>query len=212
MTIPCIKPYYMLNKEDIPDNVASWRIDPKRSLLLIHDMQEYFIQKFVPDQQPVIDMIRNIVLLREYYSKLGFPVAYTAQPGAMSRKQRGLLRDFWGDGMTAEQNHRNIIQPLCPRENDIVFTKWRYSAFYKSGLLKFMHEVGKDQIIICGVYAHVGCLMTACDAFTNDIETFIIADAIADFSIDYHKQAILYAAQNFAVIQTTDSVILSLTE
>ena len=57
-----------------------------------------------------------------------------------------------------------------------------------------MRGHGRDQLVICGVYAHVGILMTAHEGFSNDIQTFLVADAIADFSADFHRMALEYAA------------------
>jgi isochorismate hydrolase len=50
-------------------------------------------------------------------------------------------------------------------------------------------------------------LVTALDAYTNDIQTFLVADAIGDFTADHHRLAVDYAAQRCAVVATTDTVI-----
>ncbi|MNJ60933.1 putative isochorismatase [compost metagenome] len=71
-----------------------------------------------------------------------------------------------------------------------------------------MREAGRDQLIICGVYAHVGVLFTAVEAFTNDIQTFLVADAVSDFSEKYHRMALEYAAQRCAVVCTTEDVFV----
>ncbi len=42
--------------------------------------------------------------------------------------------------------------------------------------------------------------MTAIDAFTNDLQTFLVADAVADFTADYHRMALTYAAERCAVV------------
>ncbi|MEV0533895.1 isochorismatase family protein [Kitasatospora sp. NPDC050463] len=206
--IPPIAPYPMPTAADLPRNTARWTVDPARAVLLVHDMQRYFLRPFpeaVRDQ-----LVGNAARLRERSAALGIPVAYTAQPGGMTEEQRGLLKDFWGPGMRVDPVDRQVVEPLEPAPDDWVFTKWRYSAFFRSDLLERMRERGRDQLVICGVYAHVGVLMSAVEAFTNDIQPFLVADATADFSEEYHRLALDYAAQRCAVVVTADEVLARL--
>lgn len=210
MGIPAITPYPMPQQGDLPENTAQWTVDPQRAVLLIHDMQKYFLQPFTAGESPVTDLVHNVTLLRERCAELGVPVAYTAQPGGMTEEQRGLLKDFWGPGMTVSPEHKQVVEPIQPTEGDLVLTKWRYSAFHRTELLEFMREQGRDQLIVCGVYAHVGVLMTTCDAFTFDIQPFLVGDAIADFSLEYHRSALQYAAERCAMAVTTKTVLTEL--
>ncbi|MBD0711178.1 MULTISPECIES: isochorismatase family protein [unclassified Streptomyces] len=203
--IPPIEPYPLPTADDLPDNTAGWSADPDRAVLLVHDMQRYFLRPF---PTPVREtLVRNAARLRERAVATGMPVAYTAQPGGMTAEQRGLLKDFWGPGMRVDPVDREVVEPLTPSADDHVITKWRYSAFHRSDLLGWMREQGRDQLILCGVYAHVGVLMTAVDAFTHDIQPFFVADAVADFSAEYHRSALDYAAARCAVVTTTDTVL-----
>lgn len=208
--IPEIKPYPMPDIGELPSNTADWVVDPSRAVLLLHDMQKYFLRPFPQNEAPVVDLVERSALLRERCAGLGIPVAYTMQPGDMSEGERGLLKDFWGPGMNADPINRNVVDPLAPCSQDWVFTKWRYSAFHRTDFLDRMRQSGRDQLIICGVYAHVGILMTACDAFTNDIQPFLAADAIADFTIEYHTMTVDYAASRCAVVATTKELLVSL--
>ncbi|MFH9393725.1 isochorismatase family protein [Streptomyces sp. NPDC017556] len=203
--IPPIEPYELPRAGELPAPVPSWTVDPRRAVLLVHDMQRYFLRAL---PEPLREqLLSNAVLLRTRCAELGIPVAYTAQPGAMDDAGRGLLKDFWGPGMRRSPADREITAELAPARDDWMFTKWRYSAFFRSGLLERMRAHGRDQLIICGVYAHVGVLMTAVDAFTHDIETFLVADAVADFSAADHRLALDYAARRCAVVSTVKEVV-----
>jgi isochorismate hydrolase len=210
VAIPTIEPYPMPRADELPANTAKWTVDPDRTVLLIHDMQRYFLAPFPAGRSPVVELVANIRSLRDRCAALGIPVAYTAQPGGMTDEQRGLLKDFWGPGMTLSPEHRQVVAGLEPAEHDHVFTKWRYSAFHKSDLLDVLRRNGRDQLIVCGVFAHVGVLMTAVDAYSNDIETFLVADAVADFSLDHHRLALTYAAERCAVTPMTETVLRAL--
>ncbi|MEV2201316.1 isochorismatase family protein [Streptomyces fradiae] len=206
--IPPIEPYPLPSADDLPGGTAQWTADPDRAVLLVHDMQRYFLRPFPSPLRE--ELVGNAALLRERAVATGMPVAYTAQPGGMTDEQRGLLKDFWGPGMRVDPADREVVEPLTPGPDDRVFTKWRYSAFFRSGLLEWMRGLGRDQLVVCGVYAHVGVLMTAVDAFTHDIRPFLVADAVGDFSAAYHRLAVEYAAQRCAVVTTTGTVLAQL--
>ncbi|MBF8191536.1 isochorismatase family protein [Nonomuraea sp. K274] len=207
MAIPVIETYSMPVEAELPQNIAPWTIDPDRAVLLVHDMQNYFLQPFRHEQAPLTDLVRNVATLRADFARRGAPVVYTAQPGGMSDEQRGLLKDFWGAGMSKDPEHRMIVGELAPADSDVVLTKWRPSAFCRTGLLELMRAGGRDQLVICGVYAHVGILMTAHEGFSHDIQTFLVADAVADFSWEHHKLALVYAATRCSVTVSTRSAL-----
>ncbi|MFK4107963.1 isochorismatase family protein [Streptomyces sp. NPDC002176] len=196
--IPPIEPYVLPTAGDLPVNTAQWTLHPDRAVLLVHDMQRFFLAPF-PDgiREPLVS---NAAALRDRAAALGVPVAYTAQPGSMTEQERGLLADFWGPGMRRDLADRAVADALAPREGDWRLTKWRYSAFHNSPLLARMRDAGRDQLILCGVYAHVGVLMTAVEAFTHDIQPFLVADAVADFDESHHRMALDYAAGRCAMV------------
>ncbi|GAA1739744.1 isochorismatase family protein [Luedemannella helvata] len=210
MSIPAIAPYPMPTEHDLPVNTAQWTIDPERAVLLIHDMQNYFLRPFPATGSPTSELIANVAALRAAFAAVGAPVTYTAQPGGMDDEQRGLLKDFWGSGMSADPEHRAIIDQVAPTAADVVHTKWRPSAFCRTGLLDQLRALGRDQLVICGVYAHVGILMTAHEGFSNDLQTFVVADAIADFAPGFHRLALEYAASRCAVTVCTRAALAML--
>ncbi|HDR4948815.1 TPA: isochorismatase family protein [Bacillus cereus] len=210
MAISAIPVYPMPLEADLPSNKVTWNPDPKRAVLLIHDMQEYFLDAYHAEESPRVELVSNIQSIRKTCKELGVPVVYTAQPGGQTLEQRGLLQDFWGSGIPEGPHKQKIVDELTPDKNDIFLTKWRYSAFKKTNLLEILQEQGRDQLIICGVYAHTGCLLTACEAFMDGIQPFFIADAVADFSREHHKQAMQYASDRCAVTTITNILLKDL--
>ncbi|MBQ0850999.1 isochorismatase family protein [Streptomyces sp. BH-SS-21] len=207
MSIPAIPPYPMPTAAELPPNQVDWRPDPDRAVLFLHDLQAYFLAPFDPDSSPYEELLAHIGALRERAVALGMPVVYSAQPGDMDREQRGLLHDFWGPGMSAREHDTAIVDALKPADGDLVLTKWRYSAFVRSELRDVMEKSGRDQLIVCGVYAHVGCLITAVDAFSSDIQPFLVADAVADFTAEHHRSALDYAVRCCAAVHTTAQLL-----
>ncbi|HHP0462796.1 TPA: isochorismatase family protein [Vibrio harveyi] len=192
MAIPSISGYSLTKVK--PENRVNWSVEPHRAVLLIHDMQQYFLNFYDADSELIQTLTRNIQEIKQACIDAGIPVVYTAQPGDQRQEDRALLTDFWGPGLKADDNITRISPALAPTEQDTVYTKWRYSAFQRTPLKSMMDETGRDQLIIVGIYAHIGCLQTAAEAFMTDIKAFMVSDAVADFSASDHDMALNYVA------------------
>lgn len=193
-SLPTIESYDLPARTNLPENKANWQLDPQRAMLLVHDMQNYFLQPF--QEQLRTEIVKNTATVCNRCRELGMTVAYTAQPGGMTSSDRGLLKDFWGSGMRATQSQKAIVSQLAPHPADWRLTKWRYSAFIRTRLLEMMQGSGLDQVILSGVYASVGILTTALDAYCKDIQVFVVADALGDFSRDEHYSTVSYISNH----------------
>ncbi|MGW2602636.1 isochorismatase family protein [Streptomyces klenkii] len=204
MALPAIAPYPMPRAADLPANKVAWTADPARAVLLVHDLQNYFLDAFEAGASPVTELLANVAAVKKDCDRLGVPVVYSAQPGGQSPAERGLQQDFWGPGLPDDERAEAIADAVAPTEGDTVLTKWKYSAFVRTDLAERMAAQGRDQLIIVGVYAHIGVMMSACDAWMRDIQPFLVADAVADFSAEDHATALRWAAAKCAVVTTTD--------
>lgn len=207
MAIPKLTGYALPTANDIPDNKVQWAFEPDRAALLIHDMQEYFLN-FWGDNCPMMEkVVANIAALRQFCKQHNIPVYYTAQPKEQSDDDRALLNDMWGPGLTRSPEQQRIVAALAPDEADTVLVKWRYSAFHRSPLEQMLKETGRNQLIITGVYAHIGCMTTATDAFMRDIKPFMVADALADFSREEHLMSLKYVAGRSGRVVLTQELL-----
>ena len=205
MAIPKIASYDLPTHNEFPSNKTNWQIDPSKAVLLIHDMQEYFVSYYEVNASPMADVLSNIQALKKQAKAAGIAVVYTAQPANQDPKERGLLTDFWGPGLNGD--HTPVVATLAPEHDDIQFVKWRYSAFKKTQLLEYMVGNNKTQLIISGIYGHIGILSTALDAFMYDVQPFVVGDAIADFSRQDHIHTLSYVAGRAGSIKTLNEAL-----
>lgn len=207
MGLPRIAPYPLPTAADLPAPRGPWTPETDRIALLVHDMQRYFLAAYDAEAAPIAPAIAHLARLLAHARTRGIPVFYTAQRGDQDRRDRGLQADLWGPGMRARHEHEAIVDALAPAAGDHVLVKHRYSAFQRSHLDALLRARGRDQLLIAGVYAHIGVLSTATEAFQRDIEVFVAADAVADFSRADHDMALHWIARTCGVPLTTDRIL-----
>ncbi|TNL09562.1 isochorismatase [Kosakonia cowanii] len=207
MAIPKLQGYTLPAAADIPDNKVNWSFEPARAALLIHDMQDYFVNFWGDNCLMMQQVVANIAALRHFCKQHNIPVYYTAQPKEQSDEDRALLNDMWGPGLTRSPEQQQIVSELAPDEADTVLVKWRYSAFHRSPLEQMLKETGRNQLLITGVYSHIGCMTTATDAFMRDIKPFMVADALADFSREEHLMSLNYVAGRSGRVVLTQELL-----
>jgi len=182
MTIQSLAAYPLPTVEELPTGRVNWPFEPGRAALLVHDMQHYFVDFYGAGNPLINQVIDHIATLIRQARALGMPVVYTPE-------------------------RQPIVSALAPEPQDTVLTKWRYSAFCRSPLAELMAEWGRDQLVICGIYGHIGVMQTAVDAFMRDIRPFLVADAIADFSREDHLLALSYVSRNAGRVITVAEVM-----
>ena len=59
MAIPRIASYPMPQVQHFPSNKVNWTLDPSRAVLLVHDLQQYFLDFYDQTQAPIPELIQH---------------------------------------------------------------------------------------------------------------------------------------------------------
>ncbi|MFH8224053.1 isochorismatase family protein [Streptomyces sp. NPDC018057] len=210
MTSSSVVPYRMPDAVAVADDSPCWTIDPHRSALLVEHMQKHVLRA-LRDTAPVGELVANIGRLVHCARSGGVPVLYvTAAPG----------RHVAGEGVRhaarpdpvppedefAEAEARAVVEVLQPQTGDTVLTAKRYSAFAGTRLRSRLKELGRDQLVVVGATARTDVLLTAADAWMQDLRPVVVADAVADRTAAHHAMAVQWLADTCSMVTLTDSV------
>lgn len=192
---------------DLPVSRATWSLEPARAVVLVHDLQRYFVTPYADGCPALADAIAATARVLAAARAAGVPVIYTAQQGDQEPTARGLQGHLWGPGMQARPEHTAILAEVAPSAGEVIVDKHRYSAFARTDLAERLAAAGRDQLVIVGVYAHIGVTATALDGFQREIQPFVVADAIADLGAEQHRHALAVIASCCGVVIRADDVI-----
>jgi isochorismate hydrolase len=170
---------------------------PRKSALLVIDMQQYF-------QEVAAPIIDNVLGLIEECRRKAIKTAFTRHGHHDPKLDGGMLAQWWGDLIMYRTEEWNLISKLNPRADEPIFDKNRYSAFHGTHLEAWMRDNNIEELIITGVLTNCCCETTARDAFVRDYRVFFVSDATATVNEELHLAALKNLAFGFAhIVDTT---------
>ena len=197
-------------------------IDPRRTALLVIDMQNYFVKaghqaetlmarEIVPNINRLGAELRrrggHVVWIRNgttdtrqswstYHEHLLTPERMRRRYESMEEGHDGF--EFW---------HLNDIRP-----EDTCLTKKRYSAFIQgsSDAERHLRQWDIDTVLITGTATHICCESSARDAMMLNFKTVMVADGLAANTDEEHNASLSGLYGQFADVQTVDEVMQSL--
>ena len=194
-------------------------IDPRKTALLVVDMQNYFLQ---PGQQGECPIAREIVpninrlagklrdsggrvvwirMLADEASRKTWSVFHERlKPDNRERRMNALSET--GDGFP-------LWNELDIRAGDDIVAKTRYSPFTpgSSALEPLLRHYGVDTVLVTGVATTTCCDATARDAMALNFRTVMIADGCAAKTDDAHNATLWNFYNSFGDVQMTDEAI-----
>ena len=185
-------------------------LSPKRSALLIIDMQEYFLASsshaYIPSAEIILPGVKKLISV---YSEKNLPVIFTLHSN--TKENAGMLGKWW-PSLLREGTPESHLPEGLESSDGIIIEKNQYDAFYNTNLEQTLHERNISQLVICGVMTNVCCDTTARSAFVRGFEVFFTVDGTATYSEDHHVSTLTNLAYGFAVPVLLDELFLILSK
>ncbi len=195
-----------------PFNQHKMKLRPKKTCLLIIDMQNDFLtpgsEVYIPEGEAIIPNIKRLLLA---FRRKRLPVIYTAHSHKDPKVDGGMTADWWPElkaGKVLKAKTRGVaIHPKLKPEGERVIEKQRYSAFYNTNLEIILRGLKVTDLVITGVMTNICCESTARDAFFRDFRVFFLLDGTASPYEELHLATLKNLAYAFACITTTDEIL-----
>ncbi|GBD14241.1 Peroxyureidoacrylate/ureidoacrylate amidohydrolase RutB [bacterium HR25] len=179
-------------------------LDPRRSALVIVDMQNDFVKEegklVVPTAQATVPAIRRLL---ESARDRGAMVAYTQDTHLPGDPEFPI----WGEHCLLGSWGWEIIDELRPEPGELVIEKRRYDGFYGTNLEYDLRVRGIDTLVIVGTVANICVLHTAGSAALRWFNVVLARDGISALS-DFDMEATLRQVHFLyrGIITTSDAV------
>ena len=202
--------------------MADFKLDPKRTALLVQDMQNdviieggAFAESGSPQHAKEQNVVENAAKLADACRGRGVPVIhvhYIVEDGApglklnaplfQGLKEAGaMVRGSWGAAPA---------DGLEPRPGDYVVEKMRMSAWEGTRLEALLRGAGRDMIIVTGAWTNMSVEHTARTGADKGYFMIVPEDCCSTMSQEWHMASINFAMQNVAIVVNADAVLKAL--
>ena len=192
-------------------------LDPKRSALVVIDMQNAFVASGAPMEVPAArGIVAPINRLAAELRRRGVAVIWVAHENRQDgRDWAGFFDAFIAPGRRADASAALSagaeLQKLYPdlevAPGDLRLPKNRYSAFIKNDFEQKLQERGIDTLLIAGTKTNVCCECTARDAMMLDYKVVLLSDCTAALSDDEQRATLENMIQQFGDVLSADEAL-----
>ena len=202
--------------------MADFTLDPKRTVLIVQDMQNdviieggAFAESGSPQHAKEQNVVANARKLADACRSKGVPVIhvhYVVEEGAPGLKlnaplfqglkeANALVRGTWGAAPA---------DGLEPKEGDFVVEKMRMSGWEGTKLEQLLVGLGADTVIVTGAWTNMSIEHTSRTGADKGYNMFVPEDCCSTMNAEWHDASINYALQNVSTVTSSGEVIEAL--
>lgn len=199
-------------------------LDPKRTAVLVIDMQNDFIDPNYSMFTPMgYQFVKPLAAFLDSCRELEMSVLYTSHAYRKDRSDMGKGALFCdaavnGSAMVEHTPGIEIYPEIAPKPGDVVVTKRCYSGFFATEMDVVLRNKGIDTVVITGVCTEACCFSTARDALFNGYNVAFLSDLTGtiDFSDlgqgaytaqQIHQTMLAVIAMTTAQVMTSDEFL-----
>ncbi|MGA2665442.1 MAG: isochorismatase family cysteine hydrolase [Nitrososphaerales archaeon] len=214
---------YQLRKarRDYRSGVASIRIDPRRSALIVVDMIDEFTKPgyapfWVPDATKILPLVARLIGAAR---SSGTPVVYTCYAfNPTNTDMNPWFREAWapmdktddydGPPLFTKESVDAAIKPDYSR--DVVVAKPSYGAFTNTPLDYILRNLGVETVIVCGTMTNYCCGTTAREAHARGYKVVFGSDCNATDDASIQEAELKTLRRGFALVASTEEIVSAL--
>lgn len=204
-----------------PYALASWRLTPGRTALIVIDMQNDFLSSdgwYAKSGVDIAHMQASIAPIQALVAAAraaGAPILWT-QHGFRDGTDAGVfagLRPFLkGGGLRKGSWGYEIAPEMDVRPEDWIIEKSRLSGFYGTNLDIVLRGLDADATVIAGVLTNQCVKATAVDANYRDYKPIVVAEATGTTLPHLHDPALEMIAVGIGEVRPLDQTLRDLAE
>jgi nicotinamidase-related amidase len=185
------------------------RGDPRRTALLVIDMQNDFLLPGAPVHTPGgLALVPVIGELARQARSLGFPVVFTQEMHRADHSDFGIELTFEPPHCLEGTRGADIVAGLEPAPGDVRITgKRRYDAFLGTDLDLALRVRGVENLLVTGVCTDICVISTVHHARNLDYRCFVLSDAVAGTTPERHEAALTCMSHVFAHVGTVAQTV-----
>ena len=216
--------FYYETIGEVPEPV----IDPKKTALLIVDMQNQFVLRDSPEAEafkaagewerwiPFHDRLDEIVIpnnqkLLAAFRKYGMPVTFAriaCQRADGEDRSPVQKSDGWnGIFLPANNPETQIIDQLAPIENELVFDKTTDSVTTGTNYLTILRFMGIERVIVTGIVTDQCVACSVRGLADAGLKVIVCEDACAAGNMELHDAELKIMSVIYCDVLSTDETI-----
>jgi len=224
--------------DEWPNSVGELYIDPRRTALVIVDMQNYYVRddggmvqllrrrfparaSYLAERMKVV--IPNLQQLLAFFREQGLRRVFLTVGAELPDGSDQFDRRYRRDRRRAEQAglasvlskgtyQHAIIDELAPRPDELVLNKNSVSAFNSTALDQYLRNMKVETLVMTGCATDACVETTARDAADRGYNVILVEDACAAFGEEAHVATLRAFARMFGKVATTGEVVQFLQE